>query len=109
MPNCRLPIDGFGAPVANWLRGPLREWAEALLDESRLRAEGHFDARVVRGLWGEFLRGQRKWHTHLWNVLMFQAWREQYRRGTTSSAVAVMPEPLPAIGPERVARAQYGC
>ncbi|MGO4262291.1 asparagine synthase (glutamine-hydrolyzing) [Lysobacter sp. TAB13] len=102
------PKNGFGAPVASWLRGPLREWAEALLDESRLRAEGHFDARVVRGLWGEFLGGQRKWHTHLWNVLMFQAWWEQYGLGAASSAFAVLAEPLPAVGPERIARVQYG-
>jgi len=71
--------SGFGAPVGDWLRGPLRDWAEALLDERRLREEGHFDPLPVRALWRDFLGGQRKWHTHLWGVLMFQAWREHWR------------------------------
>lgn len=70
---------GFGAPVSAWLKGDLREWADALLDPARLRAEGHFDADAVHGLWQAFLAGERKWHTHLWNVLMFQAWHEHWR------------------------------
>lgn len=74
------PKSGFGAPVGDWLRGPLRDWAESQLDERRLREEGHFDVATVRGLWQEFLGGQRKWHTHLWGVLMFQAWREAQLR-----------------------------
>jgi asparagine synthase (glutamine-hydrolysing) len=89
---CRyLPADlvyrrksGFGAPVGDWLRGRLREWAEAQLDERRLREEGHLDSMAVRAIWTEFLAGQRKWHTHLWGVLMFQAWRESL--GGASSA-----------------------
>jgi asparagine synthase (glutamine-hydrolysing) len=70
---------GFGAPVSQWLRGDLREWAASLLDPARLRAEGYFDATLVHGLWQQFLDGERKWHTHLWNVLMFQAWHEHWR------------------------------
>lgn len=70
------PKSGFGAPVGDWLRGPLRDWAEAQLDERRLREEGHFHPAPIHALWREFLGGQRKWHTHLWGVLMFQAWRE---------------------------------
>ena len=72
------PKSGFGAPVGDWLRGPLRDWAEAQLDERRLREEGHFDPVPVRALWRGFLGGERKWHTHLWGVLMFQAWREYW-------------------------------
>ncbi|WP_368563211.1 asparagine synthase (glutamine-hydrolyzing) [Pseudoxanthomonas sp. UTMC 1351] len=70
------PKSGFGAPVGDWLRGPLRDWAEAQLDERRLREEGHLDPVRIRAIWQEFQAGQRKWHTHLWGVLMFQAWRE---------------------------------
>ncbi|MGY0612748.1 asparagine synthase (glutamine-hydrolyzing) [Luteimonas sp. A501] len=70
------PKSGFGAPVGDWLRGPLREWSEAQLDERRLREEGHFDPAPVRALWNAFQAGERKWHTHLWGVLMFQAWLE---------------------------------
>lgn len=70
---------GFGAPVSAWLRGDLREWAESLLDRERLHDEGYFDAGAVHGLWQQFQGGERKWHTHLWNVLMFQAWHEHWR------------------------------
>lgn len=70
------PKFGFGAPVGDWLRGPLRDWAEAQLDEKRLLTEGHFHPAPIRATWREFLAGERKWHTHLWSVLMFQAWRE---------------------------------
>jgi len=70
---------GFGAPVAVWLRGDLRDWADGLLDRERLRAQGLLDSDLVHGLWQRFQQGERKWHTHLWNVLMFQAWHEHWR------------------------------
>ncbi|MFD0738339.1 asparagine synthase (glutamine-hydrolyzing) [Lysobacter koreensis] len=70
---------GFGAPVTAWLRGDLREWADGLLDPAQLRAQRLFDADLVQGLWRQFLGGERKWHTHLWNVLMFQAWHRHWQ------------------------------
>lgn len=68
------PKMGFGVPVDGWLRGPLREWAHALLEPGRLRQEGYFHAAVVQQKWEEHLSGRRNWAYHLWDVLMFQAW-----------------------------------
>lgn len=74
------PKKGFGPPVAAWLAGPLFPWANALLDEQRLHREGFFDAAKVARIWTDFCAGRRKWHTHLWPILMFQAWLERHRQ-----------------------------
>ena len=70
------PKMGFGVPLSDWLLGPLTEWAEQLLNEHRLRQEGHFNAAAVRKLWLEHLSGTKNRSTVLWNILMFQAWLE---------------------------------
>ena len=70
------PKMGFGVPLDAWLRGPLREWAEELLAEDRLKSEGFMNPVPVRKNWNEHLTGRRNWAYHLWGVLMFQAWLE---------------------------------
>ncbi len=70
------PKMGFGVPLDSWLRGPMREWAEALLDPSRLREEGFFDPAAVRVKWNDHLSGRGAWQFHLWDILMFQLWWE---------------------------------
>jgi asparagine synthase (glutamine-hydrolysing) len=73
------PKSGFGIPIGNWLRGPLRSWAEALLDKRRLLEEGFFNPDPIRKKWAEHLTGRKNWQYHLWDVLMFQAWHEEYQ------------------------------
>jgi asparagine synthase (glutamine-hydrolysing) len=86
------PKAGFAIPVGRWLAGPLRDWAEALLAEPRLRAEGHIDPAPVRRMWAQHCAGTRDWTARLWNVLMFQAWLEAQRQPPQTIAL-----PTPAM------------
>lgn len=79
------PKAGFSIPLQAWLRGPLKDWAETLLDQNRLASEGFFNAGTVREKWAEHLSGTRNWAHQLWCILMFQAWLKE--------------TPLKSIGP----------
>jgi asparagine synthase (glutamine-hydrolysing) len=68
---------GFGVPIDQWLRGPLREWAAHLLDPAVLRRQGYFAVEPIEKAWAEHLDGSRSHQYPLWVVLMFQAWLEQ--------------------------------
>lgn len=79
------PKTGFSIPLDAWLRGPLRDWAETLLDERRLRREGYLNPEPIRRKWQEHLSGRREGHRDLWDVLMFQAWLEENNRASRAA------------------------
>ena len=85
------PKMGFGVPVGDWLRGPMRDWAEALLDAGRLEQEGYFRPAPIRRMWQAHLQGSVNEQYRLWIVLMFQAWLESDGAGRTGAEA-----PLPA-------------
>jgi asparagine synthase (glutamine-hydrolysing) len=70
------PKTGFSVPLGDWLRGPLRGWAERLIDPERMRSEGILDPEPVRPFWIQHVNGTYDWGRRLWPVLMFQAWLE---------------------------------
>ncbi len=74
------PKRGFSVPLANWLRGPLRDWASTLLDPVRIRQEGLFDPVAVDRLWQKHRAGSENHATGLWNVLMVRAWTERWHK-----------------------------
>jgi len=71
------PKKGFGVPIADWLRGPLQEWAHELLGSKRLQQDGLLNANAVAKLWRQHLCGWRDHSDVLWSILMFQAWLDQ--------------------------------
>ena len=73
------PKTGFGVPIGEWLRGPLRDWGESLLSPQELAGDGLINAKLVRSRWQEHLSGRRNWQHSLWAVLQLQAWRQANR------------------------------
>jgi asparagine synthase (glutamine-hydrolysing) len=86
------PKAGFGVPISQWVRGPLRDWAESLFDERRLREDGLLDAGNVQRVWRQHLSGSHNYEQLLWSLLMFQAWKARWL-GRRASV-----EPLDAAG-----------
>lgn len=79
------PKMGFGVPIDRWLRGPLREWAEDLLDQRRLKEGGLVAPEPVRARWAEHLSGRRNWQYSLWTILMLEAWRRRWHAGASAA------------------------
>lgn len=71
------PKKGFSIPIGQWLRGPLKDWAENLISEDRIRKEGFFNAVPIRKVWQQHLQGRYDYSSKLWGILMFQAWLEE--------------------------------
>jgi asparagine synthase (glutamine-hydrolysing) len=71
------PKAGFGIPLDDWLRGPMKTWAEKLIDIDRLSNEGFLNPEIVHEIWNQHIEGKRNWSFRLWSILMFQSWLEQ--------------------------------
>jgi asparagine synthase (glutamine-hydrolysing) len=97
------PKQGFAIPIQEWLRGPMRPWAEELLNESRLRQEGYLSGPTIQQKWAEHLAGRHNWQAQLWGALMFQTWLERHKT-FVSSRPDVTPFP-----DARVLGVSHGC
>ncbi|WBX70729.1 asparagine synthase (glutamine-hydrolyzing) [Tenacibaculum retecalamus] len=74
------PKMGFAVPLAEWLRGALKDWCENLINEKRLKEEGFFNVKIVRNKWKEHLSKKRNWENQLWDVIVFQAWLDEQKK-----------------------------
>ena len=72
------PKMGFGGPISQWLRGPLREWADDLLSPAALRSDGYLDSAAVTSAWQAHKSGLRDQGARLWRFLMFRAWQTRH-------------------------------
>lgn len=68
------PKTGFGVPIGDWLKGPLKDWAEDLLNQEKLAQQGYLEPLIVHKYWKEHLSGSRDWTFRIWSILMFQSW-----------------------------------
>ena len=82
------PKAGFSVSMDAWLREPLRDWAESLLDANRLKDEGFLDHEPIRLKWSQHLSGTHNWGYQLWDILVFQAWLEE-QHGSASETMRV--------------------
>jgi asparagine synthase (glutamine-hydrolysing) len=80
------PKSGFTIPVGEWIKGPLRDWAEDLLEPAAMRSEGWFDAGAIKHRWRDHLSGKQDATPALWAVLMFQAWLREQQVETAAAA-----------------------
>lgn len=83
----KRPKMGFGVPLDEWLRGPLREWADELLRPDRLTAEGYFSPQVVSRIWQAHLARRGNWSRWLWSILMFQAWHDRWLQASAAPSL----------------------
>ncbi len=74
------PKMGFGVPLGDWLRGPLKPWAEDLISEDKIRKEGLLNYDLIKEKWDDHMSGRRNWSYQIWDVLMFQAWFENQKK-----------------------------
>src|SRR3954462_7554447 len=80
------PKAGFAIPVGEWIKGPLRSWAEDLLEPARVKNHGFWDPDLVQHRWRSHLRGEKDATQALWSVLMFQAWLDENRQAPSAGA-----------------------
>jgi asparagine synthase (glutamine-hydrolysing) len=94
------PKQGFNVPIAEWLRGPLHDWARELIDASRLRREGFLDAQWVETCWRDHQNGREDRSRALWAIVMVQAWLDAMRKAPPHLHAAIDDEAIPSAPPD---------